>query len=812
MLDVSLMVIVSSAAMAGTPMWEPGPAMPVSVTERVHAFGLNVNGSLYAIGGPPWRNPGDDDGSVHRLSVGASTWTELPALDGLGPFVFQGGGVDALGRIMVFGGELISDPEEGPQSPFVYDPIEGPSGGLADRSESAAYARFGWCTDDQGRIYSLGGGPGAGGSNGTHCERYDGNTDSWEVIAPMVSGVADAATACDGSRILVFGGFDATGSSRSTNVALYDIATDTWSDTAVPDLPVGVSGARAVVGSDGRFYVLGGAVGPVGSGSVQSDVWVLEADLSAWVAGPSMAEPRQWFAAVLGDDHYIYVVGGDNDSGGTIGVEKMETIPCPTFVQLPADQQAWAGSVAGFSAEAEGGGTIVYQWSKDGIALTDGPTGTGSEIVGAMTESVGILNPSDADEGSYSVMASNSCGETVAMVAGELTVSEPMPLEAGWEVVNLHPSWANSSKAQAIDDGITGGSVVAPEPTYGALSQAVVWMGDSGAAINLTPGNSVGSEALDFANGVAVGWYWRPYGCQGGQTCYFKVAAKWTWNGGTSWGFTDIHSFPEYDYARGTDGTTHVGVNWSDEPPYTSRRIAWLPNGSKVTMDGTGYAVDDGVAFGAASVGSTAIASRWTFLPTRRFLMGPVSSTNSYIYGAGTDQQVGTATVDGMTRGWLWAGSSGGSVDLTPSGADSATLYDCEQGLQVGISRTGTVTEATIWSGGSETATSLHAYLPAGYSYSYAQGIDVDPTDGTVRVVGYGYDPSVGHTEALMWINVPLSCPGDANGDGTVDFEDLNIMLANWNSTGPDGDVDGSGFVDFDDLNVILANWAASCL
>ena len=55
-------------------------------------------------------------------------------------------------------------------------------------------------------------------------------------------------------------------------------------------------------------------------------------------------------------------------------------------------------------------------------------------------------------------------------------------------------------------------------------------------------------------------------------------------------------------------------------------------------------------------------------------------------------------------------------------------------------------------------------------------------------------------------------CDGDANGSGTVDFDDLNLVLSNWGTAGPAGDVNNSGFVDFDDLNLVLSNWGRLCL
>lgn len=54
-------------------------------------------------------------------------------------------------------------------------------------------------------------------------------------------------------------------------------------------------------------------------------------------------------------------------------------------------------------------------------------------------------------------------------------------------------------------------------------------------------------------------------------------------------------------------------------------------------------------------------------------------------------------------------------------------------------------------------------------------------------------------------------CEGDADGDNDVDFDDLNTVLNNWGTAGPEGDVDDDDDVDFDDLNVVLGAWGTSC-
>ena len=57
-------------------------------------------------------------------------------------------------------------------------------------------------------------------------------------------------------------------------------------------------------------------------------------------------------------------------------------------------------------------------------------------------------------------------------------------------------------------------------------------------------------------------------------------------------------------------------------------------------------------------------------------------------------------------------------------------------------------------------------------------------------------------------------CPGDADGNNIVNFDDITATLANWGaSTVPwtDGDTDGNCLVEFDDITTTLANWGASC-
>ncbi len=57
----------------------------------------------------------------------------------------------------------------------------------------------------------------------------------------------------------------------------------------------------------------------------------------------------------------------------------------------------------------------------------------------------------------------------------------------------------------------------------------------------------------------------------------------------------------------------------------------------------------------------------------------------------------------------------------------------------------------------------------------------------------------------------PVLCPGDGNGDRTVNFTDILTTLANFGGPGPAGDGDHNGIVNFNDVLSSLANFGLTC-
>ncbi|MCA9310863.1 MAG: hypothetical protein KDA21_06635 [Phycisphaerales bacterium] len=104
-----------------------------------------------------------------------------------------------------------------------------------------------------------------------------------------------------------------------------------------------------------------------------------------------------------------------------------------------------------------------------------------------------------------------------------------------------------------------------------------------------------------------------------------------------------------------------------------------------------------------------------------------------------------------------------------------------------------------------------------GTTYNFRFDADQAPTAGTLTLGLFKPGSPADATVNVMvpTTPVPTGCPGDADGNMTVDFDDLNEVLSNWNTAGPAGDVfpfpGGDGMVNFDDLNEVLTNWGTSC-
>jgi hypothetical protein len=119
----------------------------------------------------------------------------------------------------------------------------------------------------------------------------------------------------------------------------------------------------------------------------------------------------------------------------------------------------------------------------------------------------------------------------------------------------------------------------------------------------------------------------------------------------------------------------------------------------------------------------------------------------------------------------------------------------------------------TGWGGyGAEDPDTFEPILPENRTFT-------DVLAGADAIVFTTFQPGFFFSEAFFQMrldNITIettggeTIPGDVDGDGVVDTNDLLLLLADWGDcTGEcPADFDGNGVVDTDDLLVLLANWS----
>ena len=92
-------------------------------------------------------------------------------------------------------------------------------------------------------------------------------------------------------------------------------------------------------------------------------------------------------------------------------VVNSETGTLPSIVAQPQDSNARPNGTFEVGALPT---SLVYQWRREGIALSDGPTGTGSTVAGSHAANLTIYQAGPTDAGMYDVVVTNACGSVVS--------------------------------------------------------------------------------------------------------------------------------------------------------------------------------------------------------------------------------------------------------------------------------------------------------------------------------------------------------------------------------------------------------------
>jgi T5SS/PEP-CTERM-associated repeat protein len=163
------------------------------------------------------------------------------------------------------------------------------------------------------------------------------------------------------------------------------------------------------------------------------------------------------------------------------------------------------------------------------------------------------------------------------------------------------------------------------------------------------------------------------------------------------------------------------------------------------------------------------------------------------------------------------AATSASTISLTASPASSAVLSSLEGQLGGGAS---VLSAWTLSTSGYTYGNPAYLSLSIGGGYSRSD-LDVWGYNGSAWSALSAGDLTLDGTFASFTATAALNgytyaiadlspLPGDANGDGRVDVNDLTIVLTNFGQTGmtwSQGEFTGDGTVDINDLTIVLANY-----
>jgi hypothetical protein len=157
----------------------------------------------------------------------------------------------------------------------------------------------------------------------------------------------------------------------------------------------------------------------------------------------------------------------------TATVTRLPFLDLPTFTLQPGNTIGYLGHTVTFKATAVNG-TITYQWRKDG-----------EDIPGATSSSLPLADLKEADEGTYSVIASNTRGHVSSTLA-VLTLEEATPPTITQQPQSQYAVFGGSVTFTAAATGV-------PDPTFQWRRDGTELTGATDASLtlnNLTPSDA----------------------------------------------------------------------------------------------------------------------------------------------------------------------------------------------------------------------------------------------------------------------------------------------------------------------------------
>jgi uncharacterized repeat protein (TIGR03803 family) len=304
-------------------------------------------------------------------------------------------------------------------------------------------------------------------------------------------------------------------------------------------------------------------------------------------------------------DGGTYTLVASNTAGvaASSGALLTVTPSAPVIVEQPASQTVLVGTTAQMAVAADGSAPFTYQWQENAVNLTDG-----GNISGSATPTLTINGATSANNGSYTVVVSNSIGSATSAVAS-LQVLVAMPggqlIQNGGFETGSFSSWTETGNL--TDCSVSSSPISVYAGKYGALLGSPGSLGYLSQSLPTVAGQDyLISLWLDSPDGLGpnefmVDWNGMPVfdevniGAIGWTNLQFIVTATDT-NTDMEIGFRDDSSFLGLDNVQ---VTTLAGANG---PPII------------VTQPANQVALAGGAAnFSVAAAGQMPLLYQWKF-------------------------------------------------------------------------------------------------------------------------------------------------------------------------------------------------------
>lgn len=158
-----------------------------------------------------------------------------------------------------------------------------------------------------------------------------------------------------------------------------------------------------------------------------------------------------------------------------------------------------------------------------------------------------------------------------------------------------------------------------------------------------------------------------------------------------------------------------------------------------------------------------------------------------------------------------------GTVYLGGSDLESAVLLGYVKAPSTGSKVSGTVT--------SDSGSPVESNVTLTSTTDSAKVFTVTTTDGAYEITvpndTYKFvvtkKAHLSYTKNELAVSADLTKDvelngGDANGDGTVNYRDLNVAIVEYNTVNGTSDVNGDGVVNYRDLNITITNYNANAV